>query len=140
MLEEARLLAREIAIGVRIPVVGVLGNHDAEAGQQEEIVSVLEEVGVHMLDGESCELEGVGFARVKGFAGGFGPHALGAWGEDVIKAFVHEAINEALKLEAALVHLPAKQRIALLHYAPVAATVVGESAEIFPFLGSSRGA
>jgi Icc-related predicted phosphoesterase len=136
--EEARLLAREIAAAVRIPVVGVLGNHDADAGQQKEIVAILEEVGVHVLDGESCQLEGVGFAGVKGFAGGFGRHALGAWGEDAIKAFVHEAVNEALKLEAALVHLPLRRRVAVLHYAPIAATVVGEPPEIFPFLGSSR--
>jgi Icc-related predicted phosphoesterase len=138
LLDEARLLAREIAVSVRIPAVGVLGNHDMEAGQQEQIAAVLEEVGVNILDGESCEIEGVGFAGIKGFAGGFGRHALGAWGEDIIKAFVHEAVNEALKLEAALMHLPVACRVALLHYAPIAATVAGEPQEIFPFLGSSR--
>ncbi|HET9644076.1 MAG TPA: metallophosphoesterase, partial [Burkholderiaceae bacterium] len=30
------------------------------------------------------------------------------------------------------------QRIALLHYSPIAGTVQGEPTEIFPFLGSSR--
>ena len=136
--DEAHILARQIAAVVRIPVVAVLGNHDAEAGQQSEVVRVLEDVGVRVLDGESCEIGGVGFAGVKGFAGGFGAHALGAWGEEPIKAFVHEAVNEALKLEAALAHLTVPQRVVLLHYAPVAETIVGEPAEIFPFLGSSR--
>jgi Icc-related predicted phosphoesterase len=31
-----------------------------------------------------------------------------------------------------------KPCVAMLHYAPIAATVVGESLEIYPFLGSSR--
>jgi hypothetical protein len=75
---------------------------------------------------------------VKGFGGGFGARALGPWGEKIIKQFVHEAVNEALKLEAALARLRTKQLVALLHYAPVQQTVEGEPPEIFPFVGSSR--
>ena len=37
--------------------------------------------GVTMLDGTATEVLGVGFAGVKGFAGGFGERALQAWGE-----------------------------------------------------------
>jgi Icc-related predicted phosphoesterase len=91
-----------------------------------------------VLDGEACEICGVGFAGIKGFAGGFGRGVLGAWGEEIIKHFVQEAISEALKLESALVKLQAPQRIALLHYSPIQATVEGEPREIFPFLGCSR--
>jgi len=40
-------------------------------------------------------------------------------------------------LESALAKLRATQRIALLHYAPIRATVEGEPLEIFPFLESS---
>jgi Icc-related predicted phosphoesterase len=80
----------------------------------------------------------VGFAGVKGFAGGFGKRALGPWGEEIIKQFVHEAVGEALKLESALARLRHKPRIAVLHYSPVQETVEGEPLEIFPFLGSSR--
>ncbi|HYD49140.1 MAG TPA: metallophosphoesterase [Terriglobales bacterium] len=138
LADEARILTREIASVVRIPIVAVLGNHDFEAGQQGQIASLLDEIGVHVLDGDSCEIAGVGFAGVKGFAGGFGPRALGPWGEDAIKAFVHEAVNEALKLEGALARLKGTQRVVVLHYAPIAATVAGESPEIYPFLGSSR--
>ncbi len=136
--EEAQILAHEIAGVVQIPAIAVLGNHDFKAGKQDEITAILEEVGVQVLDGESCEIDGVGFAGVKGFAGGFGAHALGAWGEPAIKSFVHEALSEALKLETALARLRTQQRVAVLHYAPIAQTVEGEAVEIFPFLGSSR--
>jgi Icc-related predicted phosphoesterase len=119
-------------------MVGILGNHDWESGKQEEIQRILADSGLHVLDGETIELAGVGFAGVKGFAGGFDQRALEPWGEDIIKRFVHEAIDEAVKLGSALARLRTPQRVALLHYAPVRATVEGEPLEIFPFLGSSR--
>jgi Icc-related predicted phosphoesterase len=136
--EEAQILAKELTSLVRIPIVAVLGNHDFEAGKQQEITQILCDAGVHLLDGDACEIAGIGFAGIKGFAGGFGRDALGAWGEEIIKQFVHEALNEALKLESALARLRTQQRIAVLHYAPIRATVEGEPAEVFPFLGSSR--
>lgn len=135
--DEARALARELA-GVRIPVVAVLGNHDYESGKEAEVRDILTDAGVVLLDGESHEVHGVGFAGAKGFAGGFGRGTLGAWGERAVKAFVEEAVHEALKLETALARLRTPQRIALLHYAPVRATIEGEPVEIFPWLGCSR--
>ena len=137
-LEEGKILAREITSALRIPAVGVLGNHDFESGHEKELVDVLSEAGVTMLDGDSVEVHGVGFAGVKGFAGGFGRRALGAWGEPIIKNFVHETVNEALKLEAALARLRTPQKIGVLHYSPIQATVEGEPPEIIAFLGSSR--
>jgi Icc-related predicted phosphoesterase len=98
----------------------------------------LSDSGITILDGKGCEIQGVGFAGVKGFAGGFGERALQAWGEPSIKSFVREAVEEALKLESALASLRTHKRIALLHYAPIVDTVIGEPPEIFPFLGSSR--
>jgi Icc-related predicted phosphoesterase len=80
----------------------------------------------------------VGFAGVKGFVGGFGRGSLGPWGEPVIKLFVQEALNEALKLESALARLKTMHRIAVLHYSPIRETVEGEPIEILPWLGSSR--
>ena len=136
--EEARVLAREIATALRVPCVAVLGNHDFEAGKADEVRQILVDAGVTVLDGDSCEMQGVGFAGVKGFCGGFGRGALGPWGEDIIKSFVHEAVNEAFKLESALARLRAPHRVALLHYSPIRATVEGEPLEIFPYLGSSR--
>jgi len=135
--EEARVLARELS-GVRTPIVGVRGNHDFESGQEQEVRSILADAGLMLLDGESYETHGVGFAGTKGFAGGFGRSTLGAWGEPAIKEFVHEAMQEALKLESALARLRTRQRVAVLHYAPVRSTVEGEPVDIFPWLGCSR--
>lgn len=135
--EEARALVRELTPR-RMPTVAVFGNHDLESSREEEIHAILSEAGVDVLDGKAIEVAGIGIAGVKGFGGGFGPRALGAWGEPVIKQFVHAAVNEALKLEAALARLRTAIRIVLLHYAPVQQTVDGEPLEIYPFIGSSR--
>jgi Icc-related predicted phosphoesterase len=91
-----------------------------------------------MLDGDSWDYHDVGFAGIRGFCGGFGRGALGPWGEKIIKDFVHEAVQEALKLESALARLKSDVRIVLMHYAPIRATIEGEPPEIFPWLGSSR--
>jgi Icc-related predicted phosphoesterase len=121
-----------------IPVVGVLGNHDYEGGEVAEMREVLTRHHVRMLDGDGVVIEGVGFAGVKGFAGGFGRGSLGAFGEPIMKAFVQEAVDEALKLENALRGLNAGVKIVVLHYSPIPETLLGEPESIFPFLGSSR--
>ncbi|HSF29259.1 MAG TPA: metallophosphoesterase [Candidatus Tectomicrobia bacterium] len=136
--EEAHVLAKELTTSLKIPVVAVLGNHDFESGQAQEVRNILGDAGVRVLDGDGCEVHGIGFAGAKGFAGGFGERALQPWGEESIKRFVHEAIDEALKLERAIARLQTAQRVVVLHYSPIQATVEGEAPEIFPFLGSSR--
>jgi Icc-related predicted phosphoesterase len=136
--DEARVLAREVGSALKLPVVAVFGNHDYESGHADEVRAILADAGVRVLDGDGIEIRGVGFAGVKGFAGGFGDQALQSWGEPVLKLFVHEAVEEALKLETALARLRTPRRIALLHYAPIRGTVETEPAEILPFLGSSR--
>jgi Icc-related predicted phosphoesterase len=135
---EAEMLATELKASVRTPIVAVLGNHDCESNRPQEVKRILSDAGVCMLDGTSCTVGGVGFAGVKGFCGGFGRYQLQAWGETVLKNFVHEVIDEELKLENALVHLGEVPRVVLLHYSPILSTVEGEPTEIFPFLGSSR--
>ena len=136
--EEAKIVATALQQTVKIPVIAVLGNHDFESGHGDEVAKILVDAGVVLLDGDAHEVAGVGFAGVKGFGGGFGPRALAPWGEPSIKSFVHEAVNEALKLESALARLRTPHRVAVLHYAPIQATVSGEPPEIYPFLGSSR--
>ena len=135
--EEARNLVAELA-PVRIPMIAVLGNHDYESGNAEAVKQILTDARVRVLDGDSVEIGGVGFAGVKGFGGGFGRRTLEPWGEDATKAFVQEAVTESLKLESALARLRTPQRVAVLHYAPIEQTVEGEPREIFPFLGSGR--
>jgi Icc-related predicted phosphoesterase len=136
--EEAQILVEELRPAVRIPIVAVLGNHDYESGQQLEVCKILTAAGVRVLDGEAAEIAGIGFAGVKGFPGGFGRGTLGAWGEAGVKAFVKEAVDEAMKLESALARLRTPQRVAVLHYSPIRDTVEGEPPEIFPYLGTSR--
>src|SRR5262245_141099 len=65
-VEEAQLLAKQLAGAVRVPIVAVLGNHDYESGQQDEVRKILSDVGVRVLDGDACEVKGIGFAGVKG--------------------------------------------------------------------------
>ncbi len=136
--EEARILARELTAAAKIPIVGVLGNHEFESGRQDEVAQILSDAGVRLLDGDSCEIAGVGFAGVKGFGGGFNERSLEPWGEAPMKQFVNEAVQETLKLGSALARLRTVTRIALVHYSPIQSTVEGEPREIFPFLGSSR--
>jgi Icc-related predicted phosphoesterase len=135
--EQARAVVRELD-GVEIPIVAVLGNHDYESGQTAEVTDIFCERGIRVLDGDSVVVEDVGFAGVKGFGGGFGRGALGPFGEAIYKEFVQAAIDESLKLEAALRTLDASTRVVLLHYAPVTETLRGEPEVIYPFLGSSR--
>ena len=135
--EEARALAKELS-GLQVPMVGVLGNHDYESDRVDELKQIFADSRVRILDGDAVELRGVGFAGIKGFCGGFGRRALGPWGEHAIKAFVREALDEALRLETALSKLKREPRVAVLHYSPVVGTVEGEPLEIYPFLGSSR--
>lgn len=138
---EAQILVDELK-ACTIPVVAVLGNHDFEKGRHKLIRQVLTNAGVHILDGEAIVLEGIGFAGVKGFGGGFDNHMLSFFGEGAMKAFVQEAVDEALRLDRALARLDQEhgsiKKIALMHYAPIKETILGEPEPIFPFLGCSR--
>jgi Icc-related predicted phosphoesterase len=136
-ISEAEILADDLR-HCSIPMIGVLGNHDHESGAQEEVATIFQEAGVRMLGEQAAMIDGVGFAGVKGFVGGFGRGELGAFGETAIKAFVDESREEARKLENGLRSLRAERVVAVLHYAPIAETVEGEPLEIYPFLGSSR--
>jgi Icc-related predicted phosphoesterase len=136
-IAEAENLAEDLR-ACTIPKVAVLGNHDYEEGLQDEVCRILRQVGVTVLDEQAVEIEGVGFAGVKGFVGGFGRGELAAFGEQAIKAFVDEALNEARKLENGLRSLRTERSVAVLHYAPVVDTVKGEPEVIYPFLGTSR--
>jgi Icc-related predicted phosphoesterase len=134
---EAENLAQDIR-GASVPVIAVLGNHDFESGKEDQVGEILRKVGVHLLCGQSFEIDGVGFVGVKGFAGGFGRRMLGSFGEAAIKSFVGEAVQESLLLENAMRGVRSQRAAVILHYAPVEATVEGEPHEIYPFLGCSR--
>ncbi len=139
-ISEAEILAEELR-DVPVPVVAVLGNHDFHSGESAAIRRTLEQAGVTMLEGESTTLdvrgERLGIAGVKGFGGGFAGGCGHKFGEPEMKAFVQITEDEAGRLEASLRDLEScDHRIALLHYAPITATLEGERLEIFPFLGA----
>lgn len=136
--EEAQVLVEDLTDEVRIPIVAVLGNHDFESGRQDEVKRIFSGAGIHMTDDHPHEIHGVGFAGAKGFAGGFDARALQPWGEEAVKHFVREAVEEAFRLESALARVHSPHRVVLLHYSPIRATVGDEHPEILPFLGSSR--
>jgi uncharacterized protein len=125
-------------VRLRVPTIAVLGNHDFESGQEQELMKMMSAGGIKVLDGSAYERDGVGFAGTKGFVGGFGRGVLTAFGEPEIKAFVHASIEESLKLERGLSQLRTPKRVVVLHYSPIAATVQGENPEILAFLGTSR--
>lgn len=139
--EEAEILAQDLDV-LQIPVIGVLGNHDYEKGRHKIIKKILSDHHMTILDGESIVVADVGFAGVKGFGGGFDQYMLSIFGEDMMKSFVHEAVNESLQLDRALARLeqdhPELPKIAIMHYAPIKETIEGEPEQIFPFLGSSH--
>ena len=135
--EQAEVLL-EVLDACPIPVVVTLGNHDHESGNAAELSRLLAESPVHFLDRSSVVIDGVGFSGVKGFCGGFDQTAANSFGEDLFKAFVFEGIHEAEALKKELRGLQTERRVAVLHYAPIRATVEGESPEIHPFLGTSH--
>lgn len=134
---EAEILAEDIK-SCSIPVLGVLGNHDYECGQPENVRDILQSAGMTVLDEQAVEIDGVGFAGVKGFMGGYGRGELAPFGEPIAKAFVDEVMNESRKLENQLRTLRTERSVAVLHYSPIEATIEGEPPAIFQYLGSQR--
>jgi len=134
---EAEILAEDIK-SCSIPVIGVLGNHDHECGQPEKVAGILTAAGMKVLDEQAVEIDGVGFAGVKGFMGGYGRGELAPFGEPIAKLFVDEALNEARKLENQLRTLRTERSVAVLHYSPIEGTIEGEPEAIFQYLGSQR--
>jgi uncharacterized protein len=141
-VEEIEVLC-EAAPACGAPVFAVLGNHDWQSDEAEAIGERLRGAGIDLLEGEAkvCEAGGVevGVAGCKGFVGGFAPRHLPDFGEPSLRAVYAETTAEVEALDAGLHEIATcPVRIALLHYAPVEATLEGEPREIFAFLGSDR--
>lgn len=134
---EAEVLAADIRAAT-IPVLGVLGNHDYEVNKTAEVCEILTSAGMTVLNGQTVEIEGVGFTGVKGFIGGYGRGELASFGEPLIKEFVGETLNEARKLENALRSMRTERSVVVLHYSPIPETLEGEPPEIIQYLGSAR--
>ncbi len=136
--EEAKNLAALLR-KLYIPIAGVFGNHDYASDKFDEVRTILKEEGhLIFLDETPYEMEQVGFVGVKGFGGGFDNHMLSAFGEPVLKQYVHEAVNESLHLESLLSQLQTEKKVVVMHYSPIKETCIGEPEEIYSFLGSSH--
>ena len=137
-VDEARCFTAEFG-GLGVPVVVVLGNHDHQSDQQDEVTKVIEDAGITVLEGTSTVLElnghRLGVAGAKGFGGGFAGACASNFGEREMKAFVNTTEAIADRLQAALQSVECDALVALTHYAPVPETLTGEPLEIYPFLG-----
>jgi Icc-related predicted phosphoesterase len=137
-VDEARCFTEEFG-GLDVPVVVVLGNHDHQSDQQDDVAKVLTDAGITVLEGTSTVLElhghRLGIAGVKGFGGGFAGACASNFGEREMKNFVEHTEAIADRLQKALGEVECDALVAMTHYAPVPETLVGEPLEIYPFLG-----
>ena len=137
-VDEAKCFTAEFG-GLAVPVVVVLGNHDHQSDQQDEVAKVLTDAGITVLEGTSTVLtlngHRLGVAGVKGFGGGFAGACASNFGEREMKAFVEHTEAIADRLQKALGEVECDALVALTHYAPVPDTLTGEPLEIYPFLG-----
>ncbi|MDQ3921496.1 MAG: metallophosphoesterase [Actinomycetota bacterium] len=136
-LEQLEVLLKVLGT-CSMPILVTLGNHDYESGNAAELSRLIEKSNVYLLDRSSVVIDGVGFSGVKGFCGGFDGNLANSFGEELFKAWVTEGVLEAEALKHELQRLETEQRVAVLHYAPIRATVEGEPPEIHAFLGTSH--
>jgi Icc-related predicted phosphoesterase len=136
---EAAAVAAALEL-VSIPIFAVLGNHDYHGGCETEVTRILAARGVHVLEGSTGTVQigdaRIGIAGSKGFGGGFANACGSDFGEIEMKAFIRHTSALSERLARALESLDVDLRVALLHYAPVADTLLGEQPQIYPFLGS----
>lgn len=142
LADEARALAGVLE-HFDLPVVAVLGNHDYHHDQQVEIRQILEEAGMHMLDGEGWVFEHdgvrIGIAGCIGFGGGFRPYSLAPFGEPEWKQLYAKVVEESRKLDRALSAVAHSDYVvAVTHYSPTEDTMGNEPAALHPYLGSSE--
>lgn len=140
--EQAAVLA-EACAGLDVPVYAVLGNHDWHVDRSDELIEVLAAARIRVLEREwvSCETGGleVGIVGLKGFVGGFPGSHLVDFGEPLMRSLYRETTLDVEALDRGLREVAACPiRIVLLHYAPTAATIVGEPEGIWAFLGTDR--
>jgi Icc-related predicted phosphoesterase len=137
--DEAAVLAEELR-GIDVPTYAVLGNHDYELDEPDQIRDVMETAGVRTLmnEAETVDVDGcrVAIMGAKGFGGGFFGACGSDYGEPEMKAFIRHTKSIATAIETKLAEMEADVRVAMLHYSPIEDTLRGERLEIYPFLGS----
>jgi Icc-related predicted phosphoesterase len=127
---------------LELPVVAVLGNHDWHSDRPGDLTRALVEAGVVVLERSHTILPvkgtSVGVVGVKGFIGGFG-NQWANFGEPLFREAYAETTRDVDALDKGLAAIEScSVRIALLHYSPVEATLVGEPERIWLVLGAER--
>jgi Icc-related predicted phosphoesterase len=127
---------------LEVPVVAVLGNHDWQSDRPADLSRALVEAGVVVLERSHTILPvkgtSVGVVGVKGFIGGFG-NQWANFGEPLFREAYAETTRDVDALDRGLAAIEScAVRIALLHYSPVEATLVGEPERIWLVLGAER--
>jgi Icc-related predicted phosphoesterase len=140
--EQAEVLA-DACRDLDIPIFAVLGNHDWHCNRPNEVISVLSDAGIVVLERNhtTCVVNGVeiGVVGQKGFVGGFPGCHLPDFGEPLLRSVYAETTKDVEALDRDLQAVAAcPVRVVLLHYAPVADTLVGEPREIWTMLGTDR--
>jgi Icc-related predicted phosphoesterase len=137
LVDEMEVLLEDLQ-DLSIPIMAVLGNHDYENDHAELLMAMLRSQGIHVLECTVCVMDGVGFVGTKGFCGGFGRYSVQTFGEQALKSFVQEGMDEAERLNEALGAIGSKKKVVVTHYSPTRDTLKGESEEVYAFLGTSR--
>lgn len=139
--EEMRAFADGLRdTAARLPVYAVFGNHDVHAGQEAEARAILAAAGITLLEQETAVVTvngvSIGIAGAKGFCGGFKGGCASTFGEREMRLFLQPTFDAAAFFEASLRALDTDLRIALMHFAPIPETLLGERWELFAFLGA----
>lgn len=125
-----------------LPIVAVLGNHDWQSDRTGDLARALAGAGVVVLERTHTILPAggvsVGVVGVKGFVGGF-VQQWANFGEPLFRQAYAETTADVEGLEAGLRAIEScAVRIALLHYSPIEATLVGEPERLWLVLGADR--
>jgi Icc-related predicted phosphoesterase len=139
-VEEAKVVASEYR-DLGVPVIAVLGNHDYQSNQQDDVTRVLVDGGICVLEGDGVVMDlpagQLGVAGAKGFCLGFAGRCASEFGEPEMKAFTRHGRESAKHLAEGLARVRgADVTVALTHFSPVDDTLVGEPPEIWAFLGN----
>ena len=138
--DEAQVLADELR-GLEIPIFAVLGNHDYEVEQPQDVIDVLRGTPAcacsttRTRSSTSADVR-VGITGVKGFGGGFAGACGSDFGEPEMKAFIRHTKATAQRLEELLGDLDTDVRSRCSTTPPSRRRLRGERLEIYPFLGS----
>ena len=139
-------LAAEMLSVIRVPMVGVLGNHDRRGLRRTVMRRMLGAAGLQLLDGDAALLQlpngrRVGVAGISGTGGGFwADEAEAVIGGRIRQAIAIKARREAARLEQALEALEADRpdiTLALTHFAPTVSTLGEEPPLKYWMLGNS---